>query len=64
MKQFERTYENIDFILFKAYYIEGKSVDVAVSLREQEYMIEYIGADNRVRISRLHFYSYQQGKKI
>lgn len=34
MKQFERTYENIDFILFKAYYIEGKSVDVAVSLRE------------------------------
>ncbi|BCP57366.1 hypothetical protein SUT007_08240 [Streptococcus parasuis] len=48
MKQFERTYENIDFILFKAYYIEGKSVDVAVSLREQDYMIEYIGADNRV----------------
>lgn len=48
MKQFERTYENIDFILFKDYYIEGKSVDVAVSLREQDYMIEYIGADNRV----------------
>lgn len=48
MKQSERTYENVDFILFKAYYIEGKSVDVAVSLREQDYMIEYIGADNRV----------------
>ncbi|HEM2684468.1 hypothetical protein [Streptococcus suis] len=51
MKQFERTYENIDFILFKAYYIEGKSVDVSVSLREQEYMFEYIGADNRVENS-------------
>lgn len=30
MKQFERIYENLDLIIFRADYIEGRSVEVAL----------------------------------
>ncbi|HFU4218206.1 TPA: hypothetical protein ACGO8M_001624 [Streptococcus suis] len=42
MKQFERIYENLDLIIFKADYIEGKSVELVVSLSEHDYLIQYI----------------------
>ncbi|HFI0467265.1 TPA: hypothetical protein ACGOYW_000653 [Streptococcus suis] len=42
MKQFERIYENIDLIIFRADYIEGRSVEVAVSLNEHDYMIHHL----------------------
>lgn len=42
MKQFERIYENLDLIIFRADYIEGESVEVVVSLNDYYYLIQYM----------------------
>lgn len=48
MKQFERIYENLDLIIFKADYIEGKSVEVVVSLNDYYYLIQHVDKEGLV----------------
>ncbi|HEM3182029.1 hypothetical protein ACTGVR_09560 [Streptococcus suis] len=48
MKQFERTYENLDLIIFRADYIEGKSVEVVVSLNDYYYLIQHVDKEGIV----------------
>ena len=48
MKQFERIYENLDLIIFRADYIEGRSVEVAVSLQDYYYLIQHVDKEGKV----------------
>ncbi|HFI0423555.1 TPA: hypothetical protein ACGOWZ_000098 [Streptococcus suis] len=48
MKQFDRIYENLDLIIFKADYIEGKSVEVVVSLNDYYYLIQHVDKEGLV----------------
>ncbi|CYU92504.1 TPA: hypothetical protein ACT2H1_000840 [Streptococcus suis] len=48
MKQFERIYENLDLIIFRADYIEGKSVEVVVSLNDYYYLIQHVDKEGIV----------------
>lgn len=48
MKQFERIYENLDLIIFRADYIEEKSVEVVVSLNDYYYLIQHVDKEGIV----------------
>ena len=48
MTQFERIYENLDLIIFRADYIEGRSVEVAVSLHDYYYLIQHVDKEGKV----------------
>ena len=48
MKQCERIYENLDLIIFRADDIEGRSVEVAVSLHDYYYLIQHVDKEGKV----------------